>query len=113
MVIKSAKFAKGRLEELFGAAWRKVDDSFADDQDAVLDGIREAFLRNIEHVTPTNLSATVVLFKKLGQTGRNAQKPWHAVHNATGSGRRRAQLAPVSRTSNLNRSFYPPISGSG
>jgi hypothetical protein len=37
---QSEKFAKGRLEVSFEAAWRKVDTSFADDQDAVLDGIR-------------------------------------------------------------------------
>lgn len=57
----------------FEAAWRKVDASFADDQDAVLDGIREALLRNIEQVTPANLSATVALFKKLGQTEQAAE----------------------------------------
>ena len=69
---QSAKFEKGRLEGSFEAAWRKVDASFADDQDAVLEGIRGALLRNIEHVTPTNLSATVTLFKKLGQTEQAA-----------------------------------------
>jgi hypothetical protein len=65
---ESAKFTKGRVEGSFDAAWRKFHDSFADDEKEVLDGIYDAFLNNIDYVTPQNLSGTVTTFKKLGRT---------------------------------------------
>ncbi len=63
---QSAKFAKGRLEESFGAAWRKVDDSFADDQDAVLDGEGkadqdhrlESLISRVVHAAPRSSNST-------------------------------------------------------
>jgi hypothetical protein len=64
---ESAKFIKGRREGSFEAAWRGLHDSFGDDEKEVLDGIRDAFFKNIENVTPVNLSGTVTLFKRLGR----------------------------------------------
>jgi hypothetical protein len=58
------------VEGSFEVAWRKFDDSFADDQEETLDSIHDAFLKNIEYITPVNLDATVRTFKKLGQTGQ-------------------------------------------
>ena len=63
----SAKFAKGRADGYLEEAWRRVSNSFHDDQDAVLDGIRDAFFKNIEYVAPATLNATVKLFKELGR----------------------------------------------
>lgn len=63
----SAKFVKGRAEGSLEDAWRKVDSSFHDNKDAILDGIRRALLKNIQYVSPMTLNGTVKLFKKLGR----------------------------------------------
>lgn len=38
-----------------------------------MDGIRQALLRNIEHVSPLSLNQTVALFKKLGEAAQAAE----------------------------------------
>jgi hypothetical protein len=48
-------------------AWRRYHDSFADDQDEVLDGLYASFMKNFKYITPTNLNGTVSLFKELGR----------------------------------------------
>jgi hypothetical protein len=63
----SAKFVKGRGEGSLEDAWRKVDDSFHDNENIVLGGIRQALLNNIEYVSPMTLNGTVNLFKRLGR----------------------------------------------
>ena len=64
---ESAKLIKGRREGSFEAAWQKLRDSFADDENESLDGVYQAFLSNVEFITPINLSSTVALFKALGR----------------------------------------------
>jgi hypothetical protein len=63
----SAKFVKGRAEGSLEDAWRRVDDSFHDNENVVLGGIRQALLNNIEYVSPMTLNGTVNLFKRLGR----------------------------------------------
>jgi hypothetical protein len=67
-----ATLAKGRAEGSLEEAWRKIDHSFNDDQDAVLDGIEESLYKNIEYVSPATLNATVTLFKRFGRANRAA-----------------------------------------
>lgn len=54
----------------FEDAWRLYHDSFADNQDEVLDAIYASFMKNYQYVTPLNLNGTVTLFKELGQPDR-------------------------------------------
>lgn len=63
----SAKFVKGRAEGSLENAWRKVDDSFQDNADAVFGEIRQALLKNIDYVSPMTLNGTVNLFRRLGR----------------------------------------------
>ncbi len=51
----------------FEDAWRLYHDSFADNQDQVLDAIYASFMKNYRYVTPLNLNGTVTLFKELGR----------------------------------------------
>jgi hypothetical protein len=51
----------------FEQAWRRYHDSFADDEDEVLDGLYASFMKNFKYITPTNLNGTVSLFKELGR----------------------------------------------
>jgi hypothetical protein len=51
----------------FEDAWRLYHDSFADNQDQVLDAIYASFMKNYRYITPLNLNGTVTLFKKLGR----------------------------------------------
>ncbi|MGO4871777.1 MAG: hypothetical protein ACLPGW_14405 [Roseiarcus sp.] len=62
-----AKLVKSHAEGSFESAWRRFHDSFADDQDETLDGIRDAFAHLVEHLTPTDLNGAVALFKRLGR----------------------------------------------
>ena len=61
-----AKLAKGRAEGALDVAWKAVDYSFEDDQDAVFDGILKSLNATIEFVNPATLNATVKLFKRFG-----------------------------------------------
>ena len=70
---QSAKFAKGRREGSFEAAWRKFHDLFAADQEEVLDGIYGAFVKNIEYVTPVKLNGTVA---KSSRSSVGPSRPW-------------------------------------
>ncbi len=54
----------------FSDAWRLFHDSFADNQDEVLDAIYASFTKNYEYITPLNLNGTVTLFKELGRTAQ-------------------------------------------
>lgn len=56
-----------KAEESFESAWRKYHDSFANDEQQVLDEIFSAFKKNVHAVTPLNLSGTVKLLKDLGR----------------------------------------------
>jgi hypothetical protein len=57
-----------RADGSFEEAWRSYHDSFDNNADEVLDGIRQSFLKNYRYITPTNLNGTVCLFKDLGRS---------------------------------------------
>lgn len=60
--IKAAK-----LSTAFQDAWRMFHDSFADNQEQVLNAIYQSFFEGVQYITPVNLSGTVSLFKELGR----------------------------------------------
>lgn len=65
----------------FESAWRLYHDTFADNQQQVLDGIYAAFMRNFRYITPTNLAGTVKLFKDLGREDQAREMLRHYVDN--------------------------------
>jgi len=56
----------------FQNAWRLYHDSFANNQDAALDAIRDAFIKDVEHLSPLDVNGTVWLFKELGRSQQAA-----------------------------------------
>lgn len=62
-----------KLVTTFRNAWGLYHDSFADNQEQVLDTIYQAFLDNIRHITPIDLNGTVWLFKELGRTDQASE----------------------------------------
>jgi hypothetical protein len=57
----------------FEQAWRLYHDSFADNKDQVLDGLRTSFLKNAKYISPGNLDGTIRLFKELGRPEQAAE----------------------------------------
>jgi hypothetical protein len=64
------KVLAGKASNAFSEAWDKYHNSFADNQDSVLDAMYAAFMADIPQIDPLNLNGTIRLFKELG---RNAQ----------------------------------------
>jgi hypothetical protein len=60
-------------ETLFDAGWRAYHDSFADNQDAVLDTIYDGFKKSVQSISPINLNGTIVLFKDLGRVDQASE----------------------------------------
>ena len=54
-------------ENSLEAAWRLYHDSFDDNRDRVLKAIADAFVEQVQFVTPVNLDGTVRFFKDLGE----------------------------------------------
>jgi hypothetical protein len=63
----AAKAARIQAAGTWQAAWRRFQDSFGDDADEVLEGLREAFVASLEVVGMGDLAGTVQLFNKLGR----------------------------------------------
>lgn len=61
------KIVASKADGAFETAWSVYHDSFANNADEVLDGIHTSFLKNVQYITPVNLSGTVTLFKELGR----------------------------------------------
>jgi len=57
----------GKLSNSFTEAWRMYHDSFADNEQEVLEAIRRSFIEGAKYITPLNLNGTVTLFKELGK----------------------------------------------
>src|SRR5262249_8235100 len=74
-----AKILATKADGSFEDAWRTYHDSFADDQDKVLDTIYESFMRNTLYISPLNLNGTVGLFKELGRREQASKMIWHYV----------------------------------
>jgi hypothetical protein len=62
-----AKVTEAKAGASLQEAWRRLRESFADDQNDVLRGILEATKQNVKYVTVFDLNTTLSLFKELGQ----------------------------------------------
>lgn len=51
----------------FSEAWDRFHDSIEDNEDEVIEGLFSALQSSVQSVTPTNLDATVVLFRQLAR----------------------------------------------
>jgi hypothetical protein len=69
------------LNSAFWDAWRMYHDSFADDQEQVLDAIYQSFFKCVQYITPVNLDGTVNLFKELGRQDQAAALIKHYVES--------------------------------
>ncbi|MEW6450585.1 MAG: hypothetical protein AB1490_08065 [Pseudomonadota bacterium] len=65
----------------FEQAWRPYHDSFENNQDAVLDGLFDSFMKNFRYVSPTNLDGTVRLFKDLDRPEQAQRMLQHYMAN--------------------------------
>lgn len=63
----------GALDNSFKQSWRLFHDSFADNQEVVLDAIYESFLKNVKNISSLDLNATVTLLKDLGRRDQAAE----------------------------------------
>jgi hypothetical protein len=74
------------LRSSLQVAWNRFHESFADNQDDVLNGIHLAFMNGAKYVDPVNLSSTVALFKELGRRDQAAEmiKAYIASHRDDG-----------------------------
>ncbi len=61
------KVIASKADGSFETAWSAYHDSFADNQEEVLNGIYASFKTNVKYISPTNLNGTVTLFKDLGR----------------------------------------------
>jgi hypothetical protein len=52
----------------FQNAWSLYHDSFSDNQEVALDAIRDAFKKDVEHLSPLDVNGTVWLLKELGRS---------------------------------------------
>jgi hypothetical protein len=70
----------------FSAAWRKFHDSFDIEASVILSEIEQAFSAGVRQINPTDLSATVTLFKDLGEPerGKALLEQYMAAHPAEG-----------------------------
>jgi hypothetical protein len=69
----SKRFDAATVDNSFKEAWDRYHDSFDDDQNQVLDAMYESFINGIPYISPTNMNATVALFKTLGRQGQAAE----------------------------------------
>ncbi|PWW71538.1 hypothetical protein C7212DRAFT_349017 [Tuber magnatum] len=64
--ILDEKHKAAQSDKALNEAWRRIHDSFDDNEDEALDGLVTAYTENIQVVTPGNLEALMVLLKDLG-----------------------------------------------
>lgn len=67
------KIKAATLDTSFTDAWRLYHDSFASNQDQVLDAIYQSFLKSVQNINPLNLEGTVKLLKELGRPDQAAE----------------------------------------
>ncbi len=77
LLLEVAKFNEeilaARSEDSFQEAWRKFNDSFADNDQEVVDCLSASFKNNAKYISPVNLDGTVRLLRYLGK-GKMATK---------------------------------------
>ena len=77
----NVKIQATKADGSFEQAWRLYHDSFANNQDKVLDAIYSSFMKNYMYITPTNLNGTVTLFKELGRPAQATEMLAHYMAN--------------------------------
>ena len=75
------KITATKADGTFEQAWRGYHESFADNQEEVLNAIYEFFMKTFKYITPLNLAGTVKLFKDLGRTEQASTMIKHYVAN--------------------------------
>ena len=70
-----------KLDSSFSDAWDLFHDSFAENQDKVLDTMYQSFRSNVQNITPLNLNGTMWLFKELGRRQQAAELLHYYVEN--------------------------------
>lgn len=63
----NARVIAAKSSSSFEEAWHKYHDSFSNNDEEVLHGIYESFMKNTKHITPLNLNGTVRLFRDLNR----------------------------------------------
>ncbi|MBB3147345.1 hypothetical protein FHS21_003765 [Phyllobacterium trifolii] len=69
----------------FADAWRTYHNSFADDQEEVLNTIYASYMKTFKYITPMDLNGTVVLFKELGRDAQAVEMINHYVEHRNGN----------------------------
>lgn len=54
-----------KSEQSFGESWNSYHDSFDDDEEKVVQTLKDSFYKNYKNITPLNLDGTVRLFRDL------------------------------------------------
>lgn len=78
-ILKAAAVKKNEIilaeksDNSFSEAWRLFHDSFADNQEVVINTIYSSFKANAKNITPTNLNGTVHLFRDLDEPGKASE----------------------------------------
>jgi hypothetical protein len=75
------KIKAGKADSSFRDAWRMYHDSFANNQEQVLNAIYQAFCNNVQYITPLNLNGTVELFKELRRADQAAEMIKHYIES--------------------------------
>ena len=65
----------------FQKAWDIYHDSFADNQEQVLDTVHASFMKNFKYISPMNLNGTVSLFKELGRNNQASKMIKHYIEH--------------------------------
>jgi hypothetical protein len=67
------KVLASKASNAFSEAWDKYHNSFADNQDSVLDTMYAAFMADIAQIDPLNFNGTILLFKELSRNTQAAE----------------------------------------
>ena len=70
---KNNQIIASKSEGSFSDTWSLYHDSFANNQDEVINALYEGLKRNAKNITPTNLNGTVTLFRELGETEKASE----------------------------------------
>ena len=70
---KNEQIIASKSEGSFSDAWQLYQNSFDNNRDEVIQGIYQSFKDNCKYITPTNLNATVSLFRELGENKKASE----------------------------------------
>ena len=70
---KNEQIIASKSKGSFFDAWQLYHNSFYDNRDEVIQGIYQSFKDNCKYITPTDLNATVSLFRELGENKKTSE----------------------------------------